>query len=329
MKLDSFRGTLVLTLVSLLLAAACRRAPVFNGQPLEVVKRPELSGVNWDGKPFRLSAHRGKIQVVFFGYTYCPDVCPFTLAKMKDLFRRLGPRADGVEVVFVSVDPQRDSVAKLAQYVPSFDRRFYGLHIGPDSLPKAIKAFDVSVRYGQPKGGLETDTNYFVDHTANFFVVDGQGVLRLRFPPNATVDQMLADIEQLLAAEPAPAAIASQLEIRQPRALLTPGMGAAYFTVVNNGPESDRLLRVETAAARSAETHESVEDNGMMRMVPRPEGFEVPAGGTLDLKPGGKHVMLMETRPAANAGGEIPLSLVFERSGRIEVRASVLGGSGQ
>lgn len=118
----------------------------------------------------------------------------------------------------------------------------------------------------------------------------------------------------------------AKLEIRQARALLTPGMGAAYFTVINPGPEKDRLLRVETSAARIAETHESVDENGMMRMVARPEGFEVPAGGTLELQPGGKHVMLMETRPAADAAGEIPLTLFFERSGRIEVRASVLGG---
>ena len=117
-----------------------------------------------------------------------------------------------------------------------------------------------------------------------------------------------------------------KLEVREPRALLTPGMamGAAYFTVVNPGPEGDRLLRVETAAARVAETHESIDEGGVMRMVPRPEGFEVPAGGTLELQPGGKHVMLMETRPAADAAGRIPLTLVFERAGRIEVQASLV-----
>lgn len=122
-----------------------------------------------------------------------------------------------------------------------------------------------------------------------------------------------------------------KLEVREPRALLTPGMGmgAAYFTVVNPGSEADRLLRVETAAARVAETHESVDEGGMMRMVARPEGFEVPAGGTLELQPGGKHVMLMETRPAADAAGRIPLTLVFERAGRIEVQASLVEAGGE
>lgn len=200
MKLAFRRGALVLALLSLWLPAACRRSPKFHGEVMEGERKPELAGTNWDGQPFRLSDHRGKVEIVFFGYTYCPDVCPFTLAKMKQLMGRLGARAANVDVVFVSVDPQRDSVEKLAAYVPSFDRRFYGLRIGPEALPTAIKAFDASVRYGQPKGGLETDTNYFVDHTANFFIVDGQGELRLRFPPNATIDQMLADIETLLTA---------------------------------------------------------------------------------------------------------------------------------
>lgn len=130
-------------------------------------------------------------------------------------------------------------------------------------------------------------------------------------------------------AEQAPAPPpAGRLEIRQPRALLTPGMGAVYFTVVNPGPRSDRLLRVDTAAARLAETHESVDDNGVMRMVPHPDGFAVPARGTLELQPGGKHVMLVEPRPGSSEAGRILLTLHFEHAGAIEVRAAVLGGKG-
>lgn len=113
------------------------------------------------------------------------------------------------------------------------------------------------------------------------------------------------------------------LEILQPRAMLvTPDLGVAYFTVANPGPEGDRLLRVETGAARLAETHETREENGVMRMLPRPEGFEVPAGGTLELRPGGKHVMLLGPRPPAGAG-RIGLTLHFERAGAIQVEAAL------
>ena len=126
----------------------------------------------------------------------------------------------------------------------------------------------------------------------------------------------------ILAGCGAPAA--EKLEVREARANLFPSSGAVYFTVVNPGPQSDRLLRVETSAALRAETHESVEDKGMMRMVPHPEGFEVPAGGTLELRPGGKHVMLVEPKPSAGAAA-IPLTLHFEHAGAVEVRAAVSG----
>jgi periplasmic copper chaperone A len=120
-----------------------------------------------------------------------------------------------------------------------------------------------------------------------------------------------------------PETAAARLEIHEPRASLLQETGAVYLTVVNRGAESDRLLRVETTAARAAETHESVEENGVVRMVARPEGFEVPAGGKLELAPAGKHVMLIEPRELQPAAGTIPLTLYFERAGAIEVQAAV------
>lgn len=186
--------------MALLVVAGCTTSREWNGEVVEPSgPAPELSGVNWDGKPFRLGEHRGKVAVVFFGYTYCPDVCPFTLARMKQLYGQLGDRAEDVEVVFVSVDPQRDTIEKLARYVPSFDRRFYGLRLEPRELEATAKAFGVTVQYGQPAGGPETDTYYYVDHTGTFFVIDREGRLRLKFPPSATADQMLPDLETLLA----------------------------------------------------------------------------------------------------------------------------------
>ncbi|HSS77730.1 MAG TPA: copper chaperone PCu(A)C [Thermoanaerobaculia bacterium] len=116
---------------------------------------------------------------------------------------------------------------------------------------------------------------------------------------------------------------ANELEVRQARATLTPSMGAVYLTVVNRGTRSDRLLRVESAAAEAAEPHESREEKGVMKMVAHPEGFEVPAGGKLELQPGGKHIMLMAPRMFAAAGGSIPLTLHFERAGTVRIRATV------
>src|SRR5215203_1749171 len=171
--------TMAAALWFLLPAQGCTPAQKFNGEVVEPASQaPELTGVNWDGKPFKLSDHRGKVALVFFGYTYCPDV---------------------MEVVFVSVDPKRDTVEKLSRYVPSFDRRFYGLRREPQEIEAVSKAFDLTVQYGQPKEGPETDSFYYVDHTGTFFVIDREGRLRLKFPPNATVQQMVPDLQKLLA----------------------------------------------------------------------------------------------------------------------------------
>jgi len=115
----------------------------------------------------------------------------------------------------------------------------------------------------------------------------------------------------------------ADLEIREPRVTLTLDAGSVYFSVVNPAARGDRLLRVETAAAERAEAHESVEENGVVRMVARPEGFEVPAGGTLELQPGGKHIMLIGPQIAADAAGPVALTLHFERAGAIEVQAAL------
>ena len=189
-----------LVMAAALLAGGCAPAENFNGQVLDGgAEPPELVGINWDAQPFDLADLEGSVAVVFFGYSYCPDVCPLTLAKMKQVFAKLGDRADEVAVVFVSVDPYRDSVDKLAQYVPNFDQRFYGLRLEQEQLDAAQEAFGLAVQYGQPKQGPASDSFYYVDHTGSYFLFDRAGSLRLRHPPNATVEELLPDVEALLA----------------------------------------------------------------------------------------------------------------------------------
>ncbi len=119
-----------------------------------------------------------------------------------------------------------------------------------------------------------------------------------------------------------------KLEVRQPRFSLRPGAGTAavYLTVVNPGSQSDRLVRIETAAARLVTIHESViEKNGVVRMVERKEGFEVPAGGTLELAPLGKHIMLTDPQKPPGEPGPIHLTLHFKHAGPVEVQAAYSG----
>jgi len=114
---------------------------------------------------------------------------------------------------------------------------------------------------------------------------------------------------------------AAELAVDGARLQLLPDTGAVYFTVTNPGAEADRLLEIETPAG-VAELHETVEEDGVMRMLSRLEGFEIPAGGELVLAPGGKHGMLMDV-DVARGYETLPLSLRFERAGEVEVDATV------
>ena len=128
-----------------------------------------------DGKPRRLADFRGKAVVMFFGYTQCPDVCPTTLAALAEAMKRLGPDADRVQVLFVTIDPERDTPALLSQYVPAFDPRFLGLYGDADATARTAKEF--KILYQKAPGA--TPASYTMDHSAGTYVFDPQGRLRL------------------------------------------------------------------------------------------------------------------------------------------------------
>jgi periplasmic copper chaperone A len=102
------------------------------------------------------------------------------------------------------------------------------------------------------------------------------------------------------------------------------GNGAAYFTIINPTESADRLVSAQTTVASVTELHETTEDNGVMRMIPQPDGFEVPARATVELKPGGKHVMFLELAAPLAVGDEIPLTLTFEQAGTMEITVPVM-----
>lgn len=99
--------------------------------------------------------------------------------------------------------------------------------------------------------------------------------------------------------------------------------GAVFVTIVNNGPNADRLVSASSPAAQTVELHETVNENGVMKMEPRPEGFEIPAGATLELKPGGKHIMLIDLTAPLEPGKIIEVTLNFEKAGPVKIQAPV------
>jgi protein SCO1/2 len=146
------------------------------------------------GKERTLEDYRGKAVVVFFGYTQCPDVCPTTLATLANAMKDLGQDADRVQVLFITVDPERDTPDLLAKYVPSFDPRFVGLWGDADATARTAKEFKVI--YQKVPG--PTPGSYTMDHSAGSYVFDPKGRLRL-FVSNGQGPGVFAhDLRELL-----------------------------------------------------------------------------------------------------------------------------------
>ena len=155
----------------------------------------EFSLLDPDDKTRTLEDFKGKVVVMFFGYTQCPDVCPTTLTEMEQAMNLLGPQSNQVQVLFVTVDPQRDTAAILKQYVPAFDPRFLGLRPADDAaLDKVTK--DFKIYYKKVPGS--SPGSYTIDHTAGSYAFDRNGQLRL-FIKHAQGPQTLAqDLKELL-----------------------------------------------------------------------------------------------------------------------------------
>jgi cytochrome oxidase Cu insertion factor (SCO1/SenC/PrrC family) len=151
------------------------------------------------GGPFALTDHtgrlrtdgefRGKLMVVYFGYTYCPDVCPTDLLAISQAIDALGPAGDAVQPVFISVDPERDTVAHLAEYVPAFHPRLIGL----TGAPEAIRKVALSYKAYYAKVAVGPGQDYVVDHTGVIYLMGRDGEY-LGFVPPQTTPQRLTDI---------------------------------------------------------------------------------------------------------------------------------------
>ncbi|GAB4577568.1 MAG: SCO family protein [Anaerolineales bacterium] len=146
------------------------------------------------GQPFHLSDQQGKVVLVFFGYTFCPDVCPTTLIAFQKIQEALGSRASQVAFVFVTVDPNRDTPEQLKTHLALFSPNFIGLTGEPADLEAVWADYFISpeIRPGANTAG------YLVEHTTRVYVIDKQGNLRLTFPFGQTAEAMLADVQTLL-----------------------------------------------------------------------------------------------------------------------------------
>jgi len=189
---------LFLSVIVLSFVAACEPAK----SPFNAV---DITGTAGFGTDFRLTDHNGKTRTIadfsgkavaiFFGFTHCPDVCPTTLSDMKRVMEKLGPDSGRLQVLFVTVDPKRDTPELLAKYVPSFNASFLGLYGDDEATAKIARDFKIIYRIQPGK----TADSYTVDHSAGTLIFDPHGTLRLFVDyGRLTPEQIAADIKRLL-----------------------------------------------------------------------------------------------------------------------------------
>ncbi len=183
--------------ILLLVLAACSPKPEFKNIDITggTAFGKDFSLLDTDGKVRTLADFKGKVVVMFFGYTQCPDVCPTTLTEMQQAMALLGKQSDKVQVIFVTVDPERDTAAILKQYVPAFDKRFIGLRPADDAaLEKVTKDFKIYYR----KVPGSSPSSYTMDHTAGSYAFDPEGRLRLYIKHAQGPETLAHDLKELL-----------------------------------------------------------------------------------------------------------------------------------
>lgn len=199
MTRSRFRTLLAFTIAVLLLFVAIRALnPPYSpaGSVIDPpVVAPEILLSDAAGAPFALSGLRGRLVLLFFGYTNCPDVCPTTLADMQYVFRQLGDRSAQARFVFVTVDAPRDTPERMAEYLGNFNPQFIGLTGSGDALEAVYRDYNVGVER-LPAAGTP---GYEVAHISRVFVIDPEGRLIATFPYGLGRDAILADVQQLLA----------------------------------------------------------------------------------------------------------------------------------
>ena len=176
-------------------AAACDSSPKLKSTDItgaDYGKSLELT--DHAGRPRHLEDWRGKAVVLFFGFTHCPDVCPTTLAETAQAMKALGADADKVQVLFVTVDPERDTRDVLASYVTAFDPRFLGLYGDAEATKRVAKEFKI---YYEKRPG-SAPGSYSIDHSAQSYVIDPQGRLRLLVRHDRIAEDLPADLRVLI-----------------------------------------------------------------------------------------------------------------------------------
>jgi len=310
-------------------------------------EKPDFTLTDFNGKAFDFRrATEGKVALLFFGYTHCPDVCPLHVANIAAVMQKLPFEArDAIRFVFVTTDPVRDTPARLKEWLGSFDPSFIGLRGSVDEVNRILYALRMpAIQQSDAPAG---SADYDVGHAAQVLAFGLDGLSRLEYPFGIRQEDWAHDLPKLARGElpagatpvapPAGAATSSAAAggvsspgapiriaaaiVPQPATLTE----AALYLVLRNTGAEDTLYAVSSDIAQHAELHETVHASGggMDHMSQRNAAI-VGAGQPLLLMPGANHVMLMNLSRRPEIGSTIPIRLRLRRAGDVLLPASVV-----
>lgn len=339
------RTGLFLSLAAATALAACAAPPdeardpdalaLRGTAPLAPLEKPAFTLLDTRGRPFDFRRETdGRIALLYFGYTSCPDVCPVQMATLAAALREAGPEVRSrVVTVFITVDPTRDTPERLQAWLGAFDSTFVGLRGTPEEIARALAFY----RYPSPETSGE-EVGYTVSHPALLYAFTPDNLGRAMYGPETTRATWAHDLTLMAGhdwdvsasgPEAAGAGVMARtgdilvLDAVVPRPA-TATTTAFYFTLRNVGTAPDTLLGIATDAADRATLHDMVMEGGVMRMAPLVGGIPLPAGATVRLEPGSRHGMFEGLAGLPEPGGTVAVLFRFARAGELSVPARVI-----
>jgi protein SCO1 len=306
-------------------------AQEFRGSVLpEPMPKPSFTMTDMYGHPYDFEREtEGRLALVFFGFTYCPDICPVHMANLaavlKDMPRDLQQQ---VRVIFISADPERDTPERLQEWLGVFHSSFIGLRGEIEEVNELLGELRLPpVVFGE----VDARGNYSVGHAAQILAFTPDGWLRVVYPFGTRQADWAVDLLKLTSWEPPPAEAADAppraTQLRPSMAYVPvpagDGPAALYMTIASRASAADTLIGASTRIAGAVELHRSRHADGAM-MMERVAAAPLLPGDTLSLEPGGYHLMLHDLTKRLAAGDTFTVELEFRTAGRVPARAVVI-----